>query len=43
LAKEIEIKISDANPIQIIYDLGGINDQTAKIKFFLAPKVKDDE
>ena len=43
LAKEIEIKISEAYPIQIIYDLGGETDRTAKIKFYLAPKIKDDE
>jgi hypothetical protein len=43
LAKEIEIKISEAYPIQIIYDLGGETDRTAKIKFYLAPKIQDDE
>jgi hypothetical protein len=41
LAKEIEIKISEAYPIQIIYDLGGEMDRTAKIKFYLAPKLDD--
>jgi len=43
LAREIEIKISEAYPIQIIYDLGGENGKTAKIKFYLAPKIKEDE
>jgi proliferating cell nuclear antigen len=43
LAKEIEIKISEAYPIQIIYDLGGETDRTAKIKFYLAPKIQDHE
>lgn len=43
LAREIEIKISNSYPIQIIYDLGGQLDKTAKIKFYLAPKIKDDD
>jgi len=29
--------------LQIIYDLGGENGKTAKIKFYLAPKIKEDE
>jgi hypothetical protein len=43
LAKEIEIKLSDSYPIQIVYDLGGEQGNNGKIKFFLAPKIKDDE
>ena len=43
LAREIEIKISEAYPIQIIYELGGEHDAPAKIKFYLAPKIKDEE
>jgi len=43
LAKEIEIKLSESYPIQIIYDLGGEHGHNGKIKFFLAPKIKDDE
>jgi hypothetical protein len=43
LAKEIEIKLSDSYPIQIVYDLGGEHGYNGKIKFFLAPKIKDDE
>jgi proliferating cell nuclear antigen PCNA len=42
LAREIEIKISDSYPIQVIYDLGGMNGENAKIKFYLAPKMQDD-
>ena len=43
LAKEIELKLSAAYPIQIIYDLGGEHGQNAKIKFYLAPKINDEE
>ena len=43
LAKEIEIKLSAAYPIQIIYDLGGEHGNNAKIKFYLAPKINDEE
>jgi proliferating cell nuclear antigen PCNA len=43
LAKEIEIKLSDSYPIQLVYDLGGEHGHNGKIKFFLAPKIKDDE
>lgn len=43
LAKEIEIKLSTAYPIQIIYDLGGEHGNNAKIKFYLAPKINDEE
>jgi proliferating cell nuclear antigen len=43
LAKEIEIKLSESYPIQVIYDLGGEPDKNAKIKFYLAPKIKDDD
>jgi proliferating cell nuclear antigen len=43
LAKEIEIKLSDAYPIQVIYNLGGEPSQIANIKFYLAPKIKDDD
>ena len=43
LAKDIEIKLSDSYPIQIVYDLGGEQGHNGKIKFFLAPKIKDDE
>lgn len=43
LAKEIEIKLSESYPIQIMYDLGGDHGHNGKIKFFLAPKIKDDE
>lgn len=43
LAKEIEIKLSDAYPIQLVYTLGGDHVHNGKIKFFLAPKIKDDE
>ena len=42
LAREIELKISETFPIQIIYDLGGVDGHPAKIKFYLAPKIKDD-
>jgi hypothetical protein len=42
LAREIELKISETFPIQIIYDLGGLDGHPAKIKFYLAPKIKDD-
>lgn len=43
LAKEIEIKLSEAYPVQIIYDLGGEHGNNAKIKFYLAPKINDEE
>lgn len=43
LAKEIEIKLSEAYPIQIIYDLGGEHGNNARIKFYLAPKINDEE
>lgn len=43
LAKEIEIKLSADYPIQIIYDLGGEHGNNAKIKFYLAPKINDEE
>jgi len=43
LAKEIEVKLSDAYPLQIMYDLGGEQGHNAKIKFYLAPKINDDE
>jgi proliferating cell nuclear antigen len=41
LAKEIELKISSDFPMKIIYLLGR-NDE-AKMSFFLAPKINDDE
>ena len=44
IAKEVEIKISSNYPIQIMYDLGSIDEeQKAQIKFYLAPKIQDDE
>jgi proliferating cell nuclear antigen PCNA len=42
LAKELEIKLSDASPLQVVYDLGGENGNNAKIKFYLAPKIQDE-
>jgi len=41
LAKEIELKISSDFPMKIIYLLGG--DDEAKMSFFLAPRINDDE
>lgn len=39
LAKDIDIKLSQDLPIRIDYDIG----DGASVKFFLAPKIRDDE
>ena len=39
LTKEIDIKLCDMYPLNIIYNFG----EDAQIKFYLAPKIKDDE
>jgi proliferating cell nuclear antigen len=44
IAKEIELKIAANYPIQIIYDLGSVvNAEKAEIKFYLAPKINDND
>ena len=44
IAKEIELKIAANYPIQIIYDLGSVvNAEKAQIKFYLAPKINDND
>jgi hypothetical protein len=44
IAKEIELKIAANYPIQIIYDLGSVlNGESAQIKFYLAPKISDND
>jgi hypothetical protein len=44
IAKEIELKIAANYPIQIIYDLGSaVNAEKAQIKFYLAPKISDND
>jgi proliferating cell nuclear antigen len=44
IAKEIEVKLAANYPIQIIYDLGtGLNGEKAEIKFYLAPKINEED
>lgn len=44
IAKEIEVKLAANYPIQIIYDLGAtLNGEKAQIKFYLAPKISDED
>jgi len=44
IAKEIEVKLAANYPIQIIYDLGAtLNGEKAQIKFYLAPKINDND
>jgi proliferating cell nuclear antigen PCNA len=41
IAKEVDVKLSEDYPMQILYKLPGHDDAT--IKFFLAPKINDDD
>jgi hypothetical protein len=41
LSKEIELKFSDNIPIKITYNIFG--DENAKMTFYLAPKISEDE
>ena len=44
IAKEIELKLAANYPIQIIYDLGEtLSGEKAQIKFYLAPKISDED
>lgn len=43
LAKEINIKISENYPIQIVYYLDDSENHDARVVFYLAPKIQDDE
>jgi proliferating cell nuclear antigen len=43
LAKEINIKISENYPIQIVYYLDDSENHDARVVFYLAPKIQDDD
>ena len=40
ISKEVELKFKRDYPVQLVYNLGAEN---ATLRFFLAPKIKDDD
>jgi hypothetical protein len=40
IAKEVELKFKRDYPVQLVYNLGAEN---AALRFFLAPKIKDED
>jgi len=41
ISKNIELKLKDSYPLQAVYTLN--DDENAKITFYLAPKINDEE